>query len=71
MITGVIIAAIIAPTILSHIWKNKYYFLIHKTAGMKMSNDYNNQDNLISEAKSPQGQLVSFTWRWLPELQRL
>lgn len=51
--------------------KNKYYFLIHKTAGMNMSNDYNNQDNLISEAKRPQGQLVCFTWRWLPELQRL
>ena len=53
MITGVIIAAIIAPTILSHIWKNKYYFLIHKTAGMNMSNDYNNQDNLIPEARAP------------------
>ena len=36
-----------------------------------MSNDYNNQDILITEAKRPQGQLVSFTWRLLPELQRL
>ena len=41
MITGVIIAAIIAPTILSHIWKRRTntYFLIHKTAGKNISND--------------------------------